>query len=213
MRIGFMGGSYNPPHTGHLNAARVFYEQQKLDKLLIIPAKVSPFKTDKKCDASDEQRLEMCKKCFSTLQDDLGYNIEVSTIELDSDSISYTYLTIRTLLALYEGHELIMYVGSDMFFTLDKWKNPDEIFSSCKIYTICRDVGQMSDMLKAKDKYCKLFNANIVISNEKEVIVSSTDVRKEIYLKNYSNCEKLLTDEVLRYIIINRLYFQENHEE
>lgn len=213
MKIGFMGGTFSPPHIGHLNAAKVFYEEEQLDLLIIIPAKVSPFKAQTEATSSDSERFEMSNLCFMSLKNDFGYNIEVSPIEIQNESISYTYLTIRTLKDKYKDCKLVMYVGSDMFFSLEKWKNSHEIFSSCKIYTRCRENGEMESMLKIKEKYSALYKADITISTDKEVIVSSTYLREQIELKNYSNCQKLLTDEVLRYIIDNRLYFQENYEQ
>ena len=213
MKIGFMGGTFSPPHIGHLNAAKVFYEEEQLDLLIIIPAKVSPFKAQSEATSSDTQRFEMSQLCFLSLQKDFGYNIEVSPIEMQNESISYTYLTIRALKSKYENCELVMYVGSDMFFSLEKWKNSEEIFSNCKIYTRCRENGETERMLNIKDKYSSLYNAHITVSLDKEIVVSSTYLREQLKLKNYANCQKLLTDEVLRYIIDNRLYFQENYEQ
>ena len=108
---------------------------------------------------------------------------------------------------MYPDSELVMYVGSDMFFSLEKWKNSNELFSNCKIYTRCRENGEVSQMMQTKQKYEELFGADIFISQDKEVIVSSTYVREQIASKSFTNCQKLLTDEVLRYIIDRRLYF------
>lgn len=209
MKIGFMGGTFSPPHKGHLNAAKVFYEEEDLDKLIIIPSAVSPFKVSDEKNATDRQRFEMAYLCFSKLMDEYGYNIEVSDMEQVREGISYTFLTVRELKELYPKDELIMYVGSDMFLSLEKWKNAEEIFSCCKIYTRCRENGEMQQMVQGKKKYEQLYGANIVISDHKEVIVSSTQVRNEVSAKNLSNYKNLLTDEVFRYIINNRLYFQE----
>lgn len=207
MKIGFMGGTFSPPHMGHLNAAKVFYEEENLDLLIVIPAKVSPFKAGVEATSTDSERFEMACLCFGTLKDKYGYNVEVSPIEIENDGVSYTYLTVNSLRTMYPDSELVMYVGSDMFFSLEKWKNSNELFSNCKIYTRCRENGEVSQMMQTKQKYEELFGADIFISQDKEVIVSSTYVREQIASKSFTNCQKLLTDEVLRYIIDRRLYF------
>ena len=152
MRIGFMGGTFSPPHKGHLHAAKFFLEEMKLDRLLIIPAKVSPFKAGNLPTASDKDRFEMTGLCFKKLSE-YGYNVEISDIELSKDSVSYTVETIYQLKKLYPGDRLYMFVGSDMFISLEKWKNSSELFSNCKIYTRCRENGEVSQMIQTKQKY------------------------------------------------------------
>ena len=213
MRIGFMGGTFSPPHIGHFNAAKDFYRDEKLDRLIIIPARVSPFKADSKATATDSQRFDMARLCFKKLSAQYGYNVDISKLELENDDVSYTYITIRKLKELYTPQELIMYVGSDMFLSLEKWKNASEIFSSCTIYTHRRQKSEADILLETKKRYEKLFGAKIHISPGKEVVISSTDIRREIQSKKSSNCQNLLTDEVLRYIIDNGLYLQENYEQ
>ena len=68
MKIGLFGGSFNPPHIGHLRAAKIFCEKAGLDVLYVVPAFVSPFKENTQYDASDKQRFEMTKLCFEALK-------------------------------------------------------------------------------------------------------------------------------------------------
>ena len=150
MRIGFMGGTFSPPHIGHFNAAKDFYRDEKLDRLIIIPARVSPFKADSKATATDSQRFDMARLCFKKLSAQYGYNVDISKLELENDDVSYTYITIRKLKELYTPQELIMYVGSDMFLSLEKWKNASEIFSSCTIYTHRRQKSEADILLETK---------------------------------------------------------------
>jgi len=204
-----MGGSFNPPHIGHLNAAKCFYEEAGLDKLIIIPAKVSPFKVGKQSDVTDCQRLEMSRLCFGTLREKYGYEVEVSDLEINNDGVSYTILTVEKLCELYPDSKLIMYVGSDMFLSLEKWKCFADIFEKCTIFTMCRESGERKIMEDAAEKYRSLYGARITLSQQKEVVVSSTLIRDEIHTNSKSNCEKLLTENVLRYIIKGRLYLGE----
>lgn len=208
MKIGFMGGTFSPPHLGHLHSAEVFYKEAELDELLIIPAKVSPFKVETQITADDASRFEMAKLCFSELVKK-GINAKVSDIELKSHTTSYTYKTIRQLKNIYPSSELYMFVGYDMFLTLEKWKNYSEIFESCHIYTRCRQKGELEKMKKAKAHYEAKYNAKVIISKDEPFTVSSTQVRKIIAQNHIKFQRNLLTDDVLRYIIENRLYFEE----
>lgn len=209
MRIGFMGGTFSPPHLGHLNAAKVFIHEMELDRLIIIPAGVSPFKVNTKATASDCDRMEMAKLCFLPL-DNEKCRVEVSDIEISKGGTSYTIETIDALKKLYRDDELFMYVGSDMFFSLKKWKAAEDIFSKCSIFTMCREKNQFKLMMLTKQKYEQLYNASVFISSEKEFVVSSTDIREALSQQNFETCRMLLTDKVLGYIIKGGLYFEQH---
>ena len=209
MRIGFMGGTFSPPHIGHLDAAKGFIREMELDRLIIIPAKVSPFKVNSEETANEKDRMEMAKLCFLPL-DDETCRVEVSDIEISKDGTSYTIETIKELKKLYHDDELYMYVGSDMFFSLEKWRDSKEIFKKCIIFTKCREKHQLESMLLTKQKYEELYDAEIYISVEKEVVVSSTQVREALSLQNIETCRNLLTDKVLGYIIKGGLYFEQH---
>lgn len=206
MRIGFMGGTFSPPHKGHLQSAISFIDEAKLDRLIIIPAKVSPFKVNSQVTACDFDRMEMTKLCFLPI-DSEKCHVEVSDIEMAKNETSYTIDTILKLEELYHGCTLIMYVGSDMFFSLEKWRSSELIFKKCIIYTRCRYENEMENMLLFKEKYEKLYGADIIVSDDKEIVVSSTDVRQALATKNTESCQNLLTEDVLGYIIKGGLYF------
>lgn len=208
MKIGFMGGTFSPPHVGHLHAAKGFIRDMELDRLIIIPAKVSPFKVNAVETASEKDRMEMAKLCFLPL-DSEKCKVIVSDIEISKEGTSYTIDTIDALKKLYPDDELFMYVGSDMFFSLEKWKASDDIFRKCSIFTMCREKNQLELMFLTKQKYKQLYDANIFISVEKEFVVSSTEVRQALSSENFETCKNLLTDKVLGYIIKGGLYLNE----
>ena len=209
MRTGFMGGTFSPPHIGHLLSAKAFIEEMKLDKLIIIPAKVSPFKVNTEATASDRDRMEMTRLCFLPL-DSEKCKVEVSDIEMSKNGTSYTIETINELKKLYPDDEIIMFVGSDMFLSLERWKNAEEIFKKCSIYTRVRQSNERRIMLDFKEKYREKYGARVYFSDDEEIIVSSTDVRCALSSKNIETCRNLLTDEVLGYIIKGGLYFEQH---
>ncbi len=206
MRIGFIGGTFSPPHIGHLHSAKVFIDEMVLDRLIIIPAKVSPFKVNSEATASDCDRFEMAKLCFMPLSSEKCH-VEVSDIEISKNETSYTIDTIKALEELYPSDELIMFVGSDMFLSLERWRSFHDIFAKCHIYTRCRKENETRDMLDAKETYHKKYKAKITFSHDREVAISSTDVRNALSTKNIETCQNLLTEDVLRYIIKGGLYF------
>lgn len=207
MKIGFMGGTFSPPHKGHYRSALYFAKELSLDKLIIIPTFVSPFKTECDKTASDTDRLEMSRLCFRGL-DKVICDVEISDMEIAKKQTSYTVETIKQLKGDYPNDELFMYVGSDMFLSLERWKDFEDIFKYCHIYTRCREKGEMNILKSAKEKYEKLYSAKIIISNDSEVVVSSTKVREALCDKNAETYQNLLTEDVLRYIIKNGLYQQ-----
>ena len=95
MRIGIYGGTFNPPHLGHLTAARAVFELLKLDKLLLIPAGIPPHKAMPEGSASAEQRLEMTR--LTGEQMNLGDRVETLDVELLREGKSYTSDTLSAI--------------------------------------------------------------------------------------------------------------------
>ncbi len=206
MKIGFMGGTFSPPHLGHLHSAKVFIDEMSLDKLYIIPASVSPFKTEDAPTASDMDRFNMAKLCFDGLSTD-KCTVIVSSMELDRSTISYTVNTIRDLKEKHQNDELYMFVGSDMFMSLERWREFETIFKYVTIYTRCRKKNETKAMLNTANRYEDLYGASIYFSRDKEVIVSSTLVREALDKRNFALCQRLLPQKVLCYIKERELYF------
>ena len=94
MKIGVFGGTFNPPHNGHVRLAKAAADELKLDKLLVIPSCIPPHKIAAKL-ADGQERLEMCRLAFGC-----GPRFEVSPMELERGSRSYTVETLRELKAL-----------------------------------------------------------------------------------------------------------------
>ena len=122
MRTGILGGTFNPPHLGHLHAAQLAHDALKLDRVLFIPTNIPPHKTLPQNTASPEARCEMVR----LLTADTPW-AQLDTIEIDRGGASYTVDTLR---ALHERGEddLHLIIGTDMLLSFDKiWRAPDEI--------------------------------------------------------------------------------------
>lgn len=208
MNIGLFGGTFNPPHIGHLRAAKIFCNEQKIDKLIIMPTYVSPFKSDDNTDILPSNRLDMVNLCFESLKID-GINYEISDFEISKSSCSYTIDTLKHIKTLYPDCNLFMYIGSDMLFTFEKWRSYEEIFSLCEIFTLPRNSNDALVMNEYAQKYASLYNAKINISSQKDLCVSSTDIRKAFINNTQDKAQSLLTENVFGYIIKNSLYKNE----
>jgi nicotinate-nucleotide adenylyltransferase len=132
MRIGIFGGTFDPPHVGHLIAAQEVYEQLGLDRLLLIPAAVPPHKRDETV-SPGEVRLEMLRAAVAG--DD---RFEVSEVELERDGPSYTVDTLRALRTDHPDAELFLAMGADQLDAFDTWKAPDEIVGLATLVTFGR---------------------------------------------------------------------------
>ena len=119
-RIGIYGGTFSPPHNGHIKAAKAFMEQMWLDILYVIPTFVPPHK-EMECAVSAEHRLEMCRLAFSDME-----GVYVSDLEIRRGGTSYTVDTLKELSG--EDRRLFLLCGTDMILTLGSWRSPKEIF-------------------------------------------------------------------------------------
>ena len=127
MKIGIYGGTFNPPHLGHITAAKAVFQMLELDRLLLIPAGIPPHKAMPEGSASADQRLEMTRLAGEQL--DLGGKVQVLDLELKREGRSFTVDTLETLKEQYPDDELWLLMGTDMFLTLQAWKNPEKILS------------------------------------------------------------------------------------
>ena len=159
-RIGLYGGTFDPPHIGHVRAARNFICAEKLDILYIMPANIPPHK---QIDHADDpiRRFEMCKAAFGDID-----GVVVSDYEIVRSGISYTVDTLRHLHDVSGGAVLFMLCGDDMFLTLDRWREPDEIFRMSHIVCMRRyDDGEALIRAKARE-YEERFGVPIISSGK-----------------------------------------------
>lgn len=121
MRLGLLGGSFDPVHNGHLSLAQCCAEQAALDRVWFVPAAVQPFKRGGPV-ASDTDRVAMLRLAVAERP-----QFEVSTIEIDRGGVSYTAETLRAIAAAEPRAELFFLMGADAFADLPGWREPDEI--------------------------------------------------------------------------------------
>ena len=200
MKIGIYGGTFDPPHIGHVRAFTSFIESFVFDKVYVIPANIPPHK-QLKSKTSANDRLNMAKIAFEGLSE----NVEVSDLEIQRQGKSYTADTLKNFKE--NGCDDIYFLcGTDMFLTLDLWYNPEYIFSNCTIVFARREAdAAISEEIKRKtQEYLDRFNAKIVFLDTDVLVASSTEIREAIAGGSYH----FLSDGVTEYIKTNGLYIE-----
>ena len=179
MNIGIYGGSFNPPHLGHMGAARAAIEALDLDKLILIPAKTPPHKALAENSATPEQRLEMTRMMADGLL--LPGKAEADGLELEREGPSYTVDTLRELKERYPNDRLWLLVGTDMFLSLQDWRQADVILSLAGVGAFSRSLDDSDDAMNAQARFLEeTFGTQVrLISLPQVREISSTQIREE----------------------------------
>ncbi len=193
-KVGVYGGTFSPPHIGHVSAAIAFIEQEKLDELIIIPTYQPPHKEREK-GATPMQRLEMCKLSFSHVK-----GVSVSDMEIERKGKSYTYLTLSELISERNDIRPVFLCGTDMILTFDEWYRFEDIFKMADIVYIRRENDELiTEQIKSKtQEYVSKYNANVRELRTEPINISSTELR-EMIRKN-QNTSAYLNKETEEYI-------------
>ena len=151
MKIGVYGGTFNPPHLGHVTAARAVFELLKLDLLLVVPDRQPPHKTLPEGSPTPEQRLEMTRLAAEQLG--LGEKVRVLDAELKREGRSYTSDTLAQLKEQYPEDELWLLMGTDMFLTIQSWHAPEKILSLAGIAAFGRTEADTEELFSVQREY------------------------------------------------------------
>lgn len=203
MKIGIYGGTFNPPHLGHLAAAKTAVDALGLDKLLLIPAAIPPHKALPEGTPQGAHRLAMVEKMADAMR--LPKVVEVSAMELEREGKSYTADTLAAIHKQYPDAELWLLMGTDMFLTLHMWRDPAAILKLAGICAFGRTEQDGEAVFAPQREYlAEKFGARIVtITLPGLVEVSSTQLREQL---DRGEGGKYLLPAVYGYILMNGLY-------
>ena len=171
-RIGIYGGTYSPPHIGHLRAAEYAIEALKLDRLLLIPTGVSPHK-EMSSGASSADRLEMVRISAEGIK-----KAEVSDIEIRREGSSYTVDTLRQLKSENSGAELVLLMGTDMFTSFMTWREPETIMQLATLAVFCRGEKGERQRIDDQKQVLEAMGARIELVENPVTAISSTALRR-----------------------------------
>ena len=172
MKIVIYGGSFNPPHCGHVEAAMTISEQLKPDKLLIIPANIPPHKELAEGSPDAHERLLLTQLAFSDMP-----NVEVSDIELHREGKSYTASTVELLMQQYPDAELYLAMGTDMLLSFEEWYRFRFLLETLTLAVFVRSEGEEAEMLRHAEYLKKEYGAKIVPLRHEPKSMSSRDIR------------------------------------
>ena len=197
-KIGIYGGTFNPPHTGHLQAAKQAVEVLDLDLLLMIPDRIAPHKDIPAGSPAPEQRLELLGIALAGEE-----KIQPSDIELRREGVSYTYLTLEALKEQYPEEELILLMGTDMFLSFDSWKEPERICDLASLGVFYRGEKGEKEKILAQKAALEAKGAKVELVENDIINISSTQLRR---LLAFHAADEFLPAGVGEYIRANGLY-------
>lgn len=200
MKIGIYGGSFNPVHNGHVNAAINFKEELGLDKVLVIPAYCAPHKKGLAMTPS-EHRLNMCHLAFDGLP-----GFEISDIEIQRADEGHMVDTIEQLREIYPDDEFYLLIGGDMLLFFRQWYCWHRIAEQVVIAATARN-WEDDAALEAEAATLRSDGADVVIVPIDVKEISSTQIREKV--KASDDISSLVPEGVEEYIWDHYLYYGE----
>ena len=203
MKIGIMGGTFNPIHNGHLMLAKTAKEEFQLDKIWFMPNRIPPHKEMDHSTEMTQHRVKMVELAIEPYE-----NFVLQPYELEQADISYSYKTLEHFKATYPDDTFYFIIGADSLFAFENWVNPQRIANCCVILAAVRDAKSEQDMMPQISYLNEKFHADIRFLNMPSMEISSTEIRSSA-----ADYEKLLTcmpQNVAEYIKEHQL-FQGEH--
>lgn len=178
MKIGIYGGTFNPIHLGHIQAARFAAEYLELDKLLLIPAGIPPHKTLSAGAPDSIHRLAMAELAAEAI----GPMAEASDMELRRKGKSYTLDTVRAVQEQYPHAGIYLLMGTDMFMTFHLWRGPEKLAKLCTLCAFGRSESDTEELFAVQRDYLvRNFKADVVTITLPQIVdISSTQLREEL---------------------------------
>ena len=197
MKIAVFGGTFNPVHNGHTNAAKVVMEKGLADKMIVIPDRIPPHKQAENL-ASGKDRLNMCRLAFSDIK-----GVEFSDWELKQTGKSYSVKTLRHFHQIFPEDRLYFLMGSDMLLSFRSWYKWEEILTLSGIICLARNEEDIN-RLEPFAEQLRREGGEVIIVNSPPLEISSTQIREN--LKKNCNYTCYLQKNVVQYIVDNNLY-------
>ena len=202
MKIGIMGGTFDPIHKGHLMLGEYARELYNLDKIWFMPNGNPPHKLNSKIESQTNHRVKMVELA---IKDNDGFDIQL--YEVKRKDVNYSYLTMEHFNQIYPNDEFYFIIGADSLFAFETWKNPDRLVKTCKILAAYRDGKNTSEMEEQIQYLNEKYGAEIILLNTPNVDISSSDIRRMI--KNHEDISEMVPESVFSYIQSNNLFRDE----
>ena len=171
--VGILGGTFNPPHIGHLVCAQEARSQLQLDRVVLMPVHTPPHKAALD-DPGPEARLALCQAAIAGDEE-----LEISALEIERGGSSYTVDTLRALHGSREGDDLTFIVGGDMASSLPSWREPEALLELARVAVAEREehrrqeIAERLGALRGADE-------RVVFFTMPRLDISSSDIRRRI---------------------------------
>lgn len=198
MKTAIYGGSFNPPHLGHVRAAAAVMEKLGPDRLLIIPTNIPPHKEMAQGSPSPEQRMELCRLAFGDIP-----GAELSDMEIKREGRSYSADTVGSLREMYPQDELYLVMGSDMFLSFCQWYKFQYLLDNCVLTVLSREEDDREELESFKAELEEKYSAKVLLLSHEPLPMCSEEVRERLRLGLGSD---MLPEAVYAEIIRRRYY-------
>ncbi|MCR4923565.1 MAG: nicotinate-nucleotide adenylyltransferase [Lachnospiraceae bacterium] len=198
MKLGILGGTFNPIHNGHLIIGQYALEEYELDKLLIMPTGLSYLKS-RDFVLSREERAKMVMLAIEGED-----HFEFSDYEIKKEGNTYTCETLEYFKRIYPKDELFFIIGEDSLFSMESWFHPELIFKYADILVAVRDRDKSQGIEEKIKELKEGYRARIHLIHSPRIDISSTAIRERI--KEGKSVRFFLPDKVNDYITENKVY-------
>lgn len=203
MKIGILGGTFDPIHNGHLSLGRYAKEVFELDQIWIMPNGNPPHKKNESIESNTKHRVEMVRLAIAGEE---GFCLQL--YEVERKEVNYSYLTMEYFVSRYPNHDFYFIIGADSLFKIEKWKCPERLFKTCTILAANRDGRKQTEMEQQIEYVNQKYDADVRLLNMPMIDVSSTEIREDI--KQQGLIRDFVPALVYEYIIENQLFKDES---
>ncbi len=198
MKIGILGGTFDPIHNGHLIIGEYARTSLNLDKIIFIPVGIAPHKDNNNITCSNI-RVKMIELAIKS-----NLFFEQSLIEVERDKTAYTIDTIISLRELYKDDDLYFIMGGDSLFEIESWKDAEKLMKLCKFIVLDRGYSRKEDIREKMIDLEKRYGMKVQEIESPIIEISSTEIRKRI--KNKRSIKYLVPEILEEYILENKIY-------
>ncbi len=199
MKIGIMGGTFDPIHNGHLMLGEYAYKEFQLDQIWFMPNGNPPHKSSNTIESQTRNRVEMVRRAI------LGTEYFVLQLyEVENKAVHYSYKTMEYFKQIYPQHEFYFIIGADSLFSIEKWVHPEILLKDCVMLAAYRDEKGTEEMLAQIQYLNEKYDADIRLLNTPNVDISSSEIREK--LKEGQAIQGMIPDSVYAYIEEKQLY-------
>lgn len=199
MKIGILGGTFDPIHNGHLMLGEYAHKEFLLDQIWFMPNGNPPHKSSETIKSHTKNRVEMVKRAISGTE----YFV-LQLYETENKEVHYSYKTMEYFNKVYSENEFYFIIGADSLFSIERWVHPEILLNDCIILAAYRDKKGTEEMLTQIQYLNEKYGADIRLLHTPNVDISSSEIREK--RKAGQPIEDYVPEAVLEYIEEKQLY-------